>query len=506
MTLRGLKWFLLSFLITVLVGIGTARAETIAATATGNPDKVVYWYGGNPTRVWSDGNAACQYLGPANYPASYGPWTTTYNAPSNISCTAEGPSRPYAGWGFGIGQISACPTGGNGELHDGSSTCSTIYSCPSTGGWSLSGSGASSVCTRPDCTADQTRDANGVCGDKCAGETGSSSAWYSFPRSTGFQTGNYCENGCTVGLSPSGAGVQYSLYYTATKVTMYGTKTKLGYSCSAGGSTPVMPEQGTATPPEPPKKPVCGATEGVLTSSSGTVACVPAGTVNAETPSVQTSKKTESFPDGSAKTTETTVTRAPSTGATETTVIQTATPAAGGGAGQAGPVGTGTASSSGSPTNTPPSGTGAGGGDKGADSGDFCMKNPGLQICKNDMATEVTLKQVKDALSPTEQADKSALEAAIANKEAENAHKGLFEEWGAKGQTNDSGWFAWALLPDAPAGGCAPFSGSFMGRQVTLDWCDEIEKIRTIAGYAFYIATAFALFSIFAGAFGGRKT
>lgn len=287
---------------------------------------------------------------------------------------------------------------------------------------------------------------------------------------------------------------------------MRGTKTQLSYSCSAGGITTAMPTAGTTAPPEPPKKPVCLASEGVLTSSAGTVACVPEGVPNAEKPQVIKSAKTESFPDGSTKVTETTVTRAPSTGASETTVIQTATPATGGAPGAAGTPGTGIAGSSSSPTNTPPSANGTGGGETGKDNGDFCQKNPGLQICKNDIATEATAKGIKDALSPTEAVNKDALDAAIANKEAENAHKSLFQDWGAKGQTNDNGWFAWAMLPEAPAGGCAPFSATFMGRLITFDLCPEVEKIRQIAGYAFYILTAFALFSIFAGAFGVRRT
>lgn len=361
----------------------------------------------------------------------------------------------------------------------------------------------------PVCPPPKVRNqATGVCEsppDPCAGQSATSNGWYSFPRSTGFVSATYCDGGCAVGLNPSGAGVQYSLYYTAHKVTMYGTKTQLGYKCEAG--TPSVPTAAEQVPPEPPKKPVCLPSEGVLTSSTGTVACVPAGVPNAETPQVLKSTKKETYPDGSTKSTETVVTRAPSTGATETTVIQTATGASAGGQGAAGPVGTGTASSSTGPGGNAPSSTGAGTSDKPAsDNGDFCQKNPGLQICKNDIATEGTAKAIKEALSPTEPADKSALDTAMANKEAEEAHKAKIEEIGNQGQTNPNGWFAWAMLPDAPASGCVPFSGSLMGRQITLDWCDEISKIREIAGYAFYIFTAFALFSIFAGAFGVRKT
>jgi len=102
-----------------------------------------------------------------------------------------------------------------------------------------------------------------------------------------------------------------------------------------------------------------------MTSSSGTVACVPEGTPDARKPQVEKKQKVEQFPDGTAKTTEETTTKDPATGATHTASTSTATGKADGTAGQAGAVGT--TSSDGS--------TGTGSSNGGNGSGDKCEGN-----------------------------------------------------------------------------------------------------------------------------------
>lgn len=102
--------------------------------------------------------------------------------------------------------------------------------------------------------------------------------------------------------------------------------TPLNQVCSGNGeSEKPLPET---------KEPPCAPGEGVGTSSSGKVLCVPEGTPNAPKPDVQKTVKKETYPDGSEKTTETTKTKDPSTGATDTKSTSTST------GGMAGPAGT----------------------------------------------------------------------------------------------------------------------------------------------------------------------
>lgn len=86
-------------------------------------------------------------------------------------------------------------------------------------------------------------------------------------------------------------------------------------------------------PPVNPKEPPCAATEGVLTSSSGKVACVPYGTPSPRKPDVKVREKKETFPDNSTKTTTETKTTDPKTNASHT---HTTTTSSGGMAGPAG--------------------------------------------------------------------------------------------------------------------------------------------------------------------------
>lgn len=103
----------------------------------------------------------------------------------------------------------------------------------------------------------------------------------------------------------------------------------LNQTCS-GDDVPGEPND---KPMPETKEPPCAPGEGVGTSSSGKVLCVPEGTPNAPKPIVNKTEKKETFPDGSEKTTKTTTTKDPSTGATNTSSTSTST---GGMAGSAG--------------------------------------------------------------------------------------------------------------------------------------------------------------------------
>lgn len=376
-------------------------------------------------------------------------------------------------------------------------------------GWVQTGSS----CTRPDCVAPQVRDeATGACiASPCtAGEATSAQGWanawvicekassdcVSGPKTV---PSSYCDGSCTStvdswsGCFPQGVG---SVDSPAPLYCTYVGK-KTGETCSQSN----LP-QPTNPPVIPQKTPPCLATEGVLTSSSGSVKCVPAGTPSAEKPVVTKQTSTQNFPDGSSKVTETTTTRDPATGAESKDTKVTNTPATGGGPGQAGPVG-----SAGGTTEekqvVPNSNSGSG--EKGDQSSDFCAKNPNLQICKGDMSKEETQKAIKDLLDPKDPANTDSVTAEKNGyEEKATAHKQFIDAFASKGQNNE-GFLSWAWIPEVPASSCVPFSGVVGGKTITLDWCDKLGMIREIAGYMFYILTAFGLFRIFANSTGATS-
>jgi len=104
-----------------------------------------------------------------------------------------------------------------------------------------------------------------------------------------------------------------------------------------------------------------------MTSSSGTIGCVPEGTPNSNPPVVKKEKETKTNADGTTATTETTTTRDPSTGVEQKTSTTTTKDANGNT--------TGVTSSSGT------SGTTSGGNPEKPGDSDFCQKNPKLDIC-----------------------------------------------------------------------------------------------------------------------------
>lgn len=162
--------------------------------------------------------------------------------------------------------------------------------------------------------------------------------------------------------------------------------TPTGKTCAAGEGDNEKPLPETKEPP-------CAPGEGVGTSSSGKVLCVPEGTPNAPKPDVQKTVKKETYPDGSEKTTETTKTKDPSTGATDTKSTSTST------GGMAGPAGTTTTTETstgdGKGTGTEP-GQGDGDGD-GDCEGDDCGGGEGFKGPEGDLY-EKKDRTMKDAL------------------------------------------------------------------------------------------------------------
>ncbi len=282
---------------------------------------------------------------------------------------------PVAG---GVSISYTCPSGGSGG--SANSQCTINGGCPLSGGWTQNGS----TCTRPDCNPGESRDQNGVCLSACQqvkdliNGTPQAKVWVTVPVGSSNAMGSYCDSGCAVSL-----GVDQPGYYTDGKTNTFSrAKHYSGSSCT---TEPNMPTQNSPDkqPPVPEKKPPCAAAEGVMTSSSGTVACVPEGTPSSNPPVVKKSTTSTTKPDGSIVKEETTTTRDPATGAESTSKTTTTTS----------PGGSSTVESS---TGDSSSGTNSEGKPDGTGQNDFCAKNPGLQICKGGMNEEATQKKVFD--------------------------------------------------------------------------------------------------------------
>jgi len=176
--------------------------------------------------------------------------------------------------------------------------------------------------------------------------------------------GVFIANGSSTGCLSGCEVQQKSGGYDIVKGGTYAPGTYTGWACKT--SAAITPD--TSVPDSPKlddtKKhpPNCAAGEGVLTSSSGKVSCVPPGTPNASTPDIQKKTQTEKFPDNTTKITETTTTTDPNTNAKETVTTTTST------GGSSGSPGTTT-------TTTSNSGNVESGGNDGSCTGDECTDN-----------------------------------------------------------------------------------------------------------------------------------
>jgi hypothetical protein len=331
--------------------------------------------------------------------------------------------------------------------------------------------------------------------------------------------GSFCTGGCeqyVTGPITNGDNPQGEYYTNGKTRTEYAKWQFSGNTCGAG--TPEPPAKDTPSPTLPKKSPPCAPAEGVMTSSSGTIACVPEGTPGSAKPIDDKKKATDSFPDGSQKTTETITTRDPVTGVEDRRTTTTTTPSSSGSSGQAGTPGTQTSNSSGGQT---PNGS-TGSGKEGDSSSDFCAKNPNLQICKGGMNEEGTqkkilkngedtLEQIKSITDPG-QTPYTAIKDAKQTEESDNKLKdenGKFKD-AATGTIDpiaadksawqnalSSGWFE-----PVTRQGCGPVVWGFAGKTVTFDICPPAERLSNALEYAmwFYIGIG-----IFVALTGGRK-
>jgi len=454
------------------VEIASTPLTTLQAACDAARSSIGYGKGSCTDFVKPDDNASCGWYSGGCY---------TQNATINYSCPS--------GYSLKAGDKTKCVN------------TAAVFTCPTGQNWTLSGAS----CTRPDCVAPQVRDpATGLCAappDPCASRTGSATGWYaSAVGAPSLESAQYCDNGCTVGMNAAPTGTSYT--NGKLRVQQY-AKVQLSYSCTSGLASAPSTIDAATTPPEPPKKPPCAAAEGVLTSSSGTIACVPSGTPASAPPIVDKKKTVDSFPDGSTKTTESTTTRDPQTGVEDKQTTTTNTPATGGGVGQAGTPGTTTSATTGGTAPTAASGTGK----EGDTSSDFCQKNPSLQICKGDMNKEETQVKVKEALETAFKTDgvnnddiTNAAASEAKKQQATDAYGQITDKLqngsDATGKQNEykslfSDW--WEPIP---AGSCAPLTATIASRTWTLDPCPQVAKISALAGYALWIYLAFGVLAL----------
>lgn len=196
---------------------------------------------------------------------------------------------------------------------------------------------------------------------KCA-TSKDSEGWVSHSPSASY-TGTVCIDGCnyqqsSVVESTAAAQAEHETRIGKDgKVWDWVSQTALKTECSTGSEAPAPSTSGA---PGKNHTPLCGAAEGVMTSSSGKVICVPEGTPDSRKPDIQKKSSIEKFADNSTKTTETVTTTDPQTNAKDT---QTTTTTTGGLSGSAGT------------TTTSASSSGKTGSESGSCTGDNCTDN-----------------------------------------------------------------------------------------------------------------------------------
>lgn len=422
--------------------------------------------------------------GVVSSPDSLCPGGSTFNASVGKCLDQDGLTKAIL-----IQAIGVCP-GGFEAVQRGPET--GVY------GWQKA------YCVAPsNCEAGQTRSGTtGQCVSDCSGKSGTDagSGWYT--SKTDITGTPYCKGGCVMTLALDTSVSEY--YYSSSSKTMRLSGMYTGASCSGSEASAPSLNSGPQ-PPQPPKKTPCADGEGVMTSTSGNVRCVPPGTPSSSTPVVQKTTSVQSFPDGSTKTTETIKTTDPATGTTATDQRSTVT-AGGGGSSQAGNPGTTTTERTTQTTGgTSSTGTGTGTGNPPSS---FCAENPNSQICKGDMATEKTAQDIRQLLDPTgvsldplaQIGAKSETEQQLSdvNKQFSDVLSGQQvpgeEHRSAWREAMASGWF-----DGIPAYGCEPLNYSIFGREWVLDACPAAERVSGYVEFAMWFSLVVGVFVTLSG-------
>lgn len=352
--MSALRLLLAVFWVAVCGGVS---AETINATATPRGSQTMYAMAdaqGN-NRAYSTLANACAARTARD--GSIPVWSA--GSGNNCQCSG-GTGCPYAGYQSSVGTGTTCSA--DGQIWG--QGC-TDYSCPAGQNWTLSGT----TCTRPDCTAGQTRASDGVCYGACPGiqvrvgstcgctNVESNGVLYkgtpvggagSVPVTHCFQQCEFKDGPMSVAL-----GGQWS--------STLGAPT--GATCTASTETSKTPTGDTRTP----EQKCLASGQGYVTTSSGTV-CTSAG--DSPTPVKTVKTQTQEKVVGGVTTTETVTTTC--NGDTCTTVVTAKD-------GSGNVTATTTTTGYGSAGGTAGSGVGSGGGGDGETD---CDKYPNVAGCR----------------------------------------------------------------------------------------------------------------------------
>lgn len=243
------------------------HAETTAATAysagTTSAAIIDVYSGGGATEITS---FDCSHFVTDYPPGSCGSQVPTYTTPG------------YCGRYFANSYCSnntvyktpTCPTGyalqGTVSAPTGCTNTTTVYKCPATGGWTLSGQ----TCTRPDCVAPRVRQSDGSCSCPPSGTSVSGVSGRSYTGS-GSNPSSMCIGGCLYNAGSSVAGA----------TTWSGTAGRsAGGSCTA--TTPVLPVEPAGADSTAPKTPEgCMAAGQSYATMAGVTVCVAQGSPGA---------------------------------------------------------------------------------------------------------------------------------------------------------------------------------------------------------------------------------
>lgn len=397
----------------------------------------------------------------------------------------------------GVGMTYNCAAGqtkayvASGDLFCVAS--SGVYTCPSTGGWTLSGTN----CTRPACAAGKTRQADGSCLGACtvaADEQVGAGSIYLRPT----DGGKVCVEGCSAYIG--------GRTYTEGGQT-YGQAWSYGVQCTGGTEAADTPA-GEA----PPAEKAChdrGMCSGTV---SGATVCVTCDSTSSETKTT----KTETPPGATGPTTTTTTTKTTCVEAGScTTTVSTSTSSG---------AGTGTSSET---TKAPSGAEPKPGEEKPEEAKPFCAENPDSPICKVSSFSgtcgaepscdgdAVQCAQAREAfklrcaLTPNITDDGPITAAkhsdASQDKMTEEQQKTLDLINGVTvDPSNDSrtawqaamasGWFDAITIA-----GCSPLHMEFAGHSVTWDHCPVAAKISDIGSYALWFGLVVGAFVFLTG-------
>lgn len=236
---------------------GAVWAETIPATATVQGLRwMAYIEAGAATKVYTSVAGAC-----ANNALSHPTWSApTVSGDSCVYATGG----PWPNYTVPVSWVNSCSQ--NGTAH--STTACTYYSCPANQNWTMSGSGASTVCTRPDCAVGFDRNSLGVCVKDCTGKLGQSppSPSYEFTNDGGSPSVGGCLVKCGTWTRAGGGTTLIPSQMLASNCTYTGASDQSDNQTDGVGFTP--------KPAEPKTPNDClGAGMGYVSGSTGTT-CV----------------------------------------------------------------------------------------------------------------------------------------------------------------------------------------------------------------------------------------